>query len=498
MYHPLPALVPHVLAPASPASTAANPSALNLELATKRLAALDAPRRKFGLSYAVPPRLGLPQLICTGVNGIWSASAADADDTLSGDEHPPWVRAGQAPDVEEENDSDVPYRKGLPRDEEEAERWAEARRQKRRQAKATTKVQRIVVDHVEPAASTSTSSYVRETNVGAADVPARRTRGEAHHSASKAAAAPKLVTSLFSATKATVAAAHTKKRPAGSPPPPGTAATGPSRSGPRSSAATGRASKRSPSPAADPRATGYGLNTKGPPRGGAPTGSATTTQVVGETETFDPFVAEEVLFERGCTQMELPDPTASTRPPASSASAHLPRATPTRRATPASKALAPFSSPGLMNGNGSDSGTMLLDTAGLISTPRPPLAGTETGGGKRESQKQQPPPHLPSPNSLPVAFPGTERPAAAAAAARRPEPSRAMTADSVTSGIVGAGAVIPRKSLTRLDSPSTTGSGDGRLVDAAGGAGVGFTTDSLERERELGEIEDFLHQNISG
>lgn len=199
--------------------------------------------------------------------------------------------------------------------------------------------------------------------------------------------------------------------------------------------------------------------------------------------------------------MELPDPTASTRPPASSASAHLPRATPTRRATPASKALAPFSSPGLMNANGSDSGTMLLDTAGMISTPRAPPTGAESGG-TQESQKQQPPPppHLPSPNSLPVAFPGTERPAtgAGAVAARRPGPSRAMTADSVTSGIVGAGAVIPRKSLTRLDSPSTTGSGDGRLVDAAGGAGVGFTTDSLERERELGEIEDFLHQNISG
>ena len=155
-----------------------------------------------------------------------------------------------------------------------------------------------------------------------------------------------------------------------------------------------------------------------------------------------------------------------------------------------------------MNGNGSDSGTMLLDTAGMISTPRPLLAGAESGG-KRESQKQPqppPPPHLPSPKSLPVAFPGTERPATAAAAAatRRPGPSRAMTADSVTSGIVGAGAATARKSLTRLGSPSTTGSGDGRLVEAAGGAGVGFTTDSLGRERELDEIEDFLHQNISG
>ena len=190
--------------------------------------------------------------------------------------------------------------------------------------------------------------------------------------------------------------------------------------------------------------------------------------------------------------MELPDP------PASSASAHLPRATPTKRTPSAAHPLAPpFSSPGLMHGNGSDSGTMLLDTAGMISTPRPPLAGAESAG-KRESQKQQPPPppHLPSPNSLPVAFPGTERPAAAAA--RRPGPSRAMTADSVASGIVGAGAATARKSLTRLGSPSTTGSGDGRLVEAAGGAGVGFTTDSLERERELDEIEAFLHQNISG
>lgn len=302
MYHPLPALVPHVLAPASPASTAANPSTLNLDLATKRLAALDAPRRKFGLSYAVPPRLGLPQLICTGVNGIWSASTADADDNLSGDEHPPWVRTGPAHDLEEEDDGDDPYRKGLPRDEEEAERWAEARRQKRRQAKATTKVQRtVVVDHVEPVASTS-SSYVRETNAGA-EVPIQKTRGEAHGSASKAAAASKLVTSHFTATKATVAVSHTKKRPAGSPPPPGTAATGPSRSGSRSSAATGRASKRSLSPAADRNATDGGLKTKGTSRGGAPTGSAATTQVVGETETFDPFVAEEVLFERGCTQV---------------------------------------------------------------------------------------------------------------------------------------------------------------------------------------------------
>lgn len=149
------------------------------------------------------------------------------------------------------------------------------------------------------------------------------------------------------------------------------------------------------------------------------------------------------------------------------------------------------------NGNGSDSGTMLLDTAGMISTPRPPLAGAESGG-KRESQKQEqkpPPPHLPSPNSLPVAFPDTERPAAAAV--RRPGPSRAVTADSVASGIVGAGAAIARKSLTRLGSPSTTGSGDGRLVETAGVAGVG-TTDSLERERELDEIEDFLHQNVSG
>ena len=300
MYHPLPALVPHVLAPASPASTAANPSTLNLDLATKRLAALDAPRRKFGLSYAVPPRLGLPQLICTGVHGIWSASTADADAALSGDEHPPWVRTGQAHDLEEDA-SDDPYRKGLPRDEEEAECWAEARRRKRRQAKATTKVQRIVVDHVEPVASTS-SSYVRETAAGA-EVPIRKTRGEAHGCASKSATTPQLVTSHFTATKATVAASHTKKRPAGSPPPPGTAATGPPRSGPRSSAATGRASKRSPSPAADRNATDGGLKTKGTSRGGAPTGSAATTQVVGETETFDPFVAEEVLFERGCTQV---------------------------------------------------------------------------------------------------------------------------------------------------------------------------------------------------
>lgn len=315
MYHPLPALVPHVLAPASPASTAANPSTLNLELATKRLAALDAPRRKFGLSYAVPPRLGLPQLICTGVNGIWSASAVE-DDNLSGDEHPPWVRAEQAHDVEDD-DSDDPYRKGLPRDEEEAERWAEARRQKRRQAKATTKVQRTVDDDIRavgPIAPTSNSSFARETAAGA-DVPIRKTRGEAHLSASKTAAAPKLVTSHFTATKATVAAAHTKKRPAGSPPPPGTAATGPSWSGPRSSAATGRASKRSPSPATDRKAADGGSNIKGVPRA-APTGSAATTQVVGETETFDPFVAEEVLFERGCTQVspqsltELCIPTA--------------------------------------------------------------------------------------------------------------------------------------------------------------------------------------------
>lgn len=300
MYHPLPALVPHVLAPASPASTAANPSTLNLDLAIQRLAALDAPRRKFGLSYAVPPRLGLPQLICTGVNGIWSASAADGDDALSGDEHPPWVRAGQAHAHDSGDDSDDPYRKGLPRDEEEAERWAEARRQKRRQAKATTKVQRTVVDHVEPVASTS-SSYVRETDAGA-EVPTRKTRGEAHLSASNAAAASKLVTSHFTATKATVAACHTKKRPAGSPPPPGTAATGPSRSGPRSSVATGRASKRSPSPAADREATDGSSSIKGGSRG-APTGSAARTQIVGETETFDPFVAEEVLFERGCTQV---------------------------------------------------------------------------------------------------------------------------------------------------------------------------------------------------
>ncbi|GAA5978158.1 hypothetical protein JCM10908_004251 [Rhodotorula pacifica] len=493
VYKPLPAHIPHILAPASPASTSANPSTSALELATERLTAIDAPRRKYGLSYAVPSMLGLPKLICTGVNGIWTASADDA--LSSGDEHPPWIHAGRASSIGDD-DSDTASQGRLPLDEVEAEEWAALRRQMRQNSRKTkTKTRRTVASDAQTEGVPSWSSIATTERVSSPP-PNRRTRGEAQVSTSKTGVAQNLVTSHFTTSKVTVSTAPTKKRPAGSPIAAAaaakSAAAGPSSSGARPSSG---ASKRSTTPPVDRRggAANAGLMTDLEGGVGTLAGSRATTQMVGETGPLDPFVAEEVLFERGCTQMELPAPTASSRPLASSESSHLPK---TLRATtnnnlqsPAPRAPAvPFSSPGLMDG--SVSGT-LLDT-GLISTPRPPVLSDSLKGAAGEAHRlaQQ----LPSPNSLPVNTAAKER--TTTPSANRPQrptaPSRAMTTDSTASGIgPPPNAATIRKSLTRLDSPSTAGTGE-----AASKGGEG--TESLEREQELDEIADFLHENVSG
>ncbi|GAA5874965.1 hypothetical protein JCM3774_000461 [Rhodotorula dairenensis] len=491
MYCPLPVSIPHVLAPASPASTSANPSTLQLEAATRRSAALDAPRRRLGLSCAVPPRLGFPQLICTGVNGIWSPSANLDDEDLSSDGHPPWVRAehGSSREADDDNNGD-PYRNGLPRNETEAEEWAARRRQQRQTGKAIAKVKRTILDRVDSATVTA----LPEARVPAAEAVTARTRGHARP------VAPNLVTSHFTASKASSGgAASTKKRPAGSPPPAG-AAAGPSHSGgSRPPSAANRASKRSPSPMGNSgAAAGHGSNSLAGKNDSyrAHKSSLARTDAVGETETPDPLMAEEVLFERGCTQMELPNPTASSRPPPSSSDLQgYPRVRTGIRTSPAaSRAPAPFSSPGLMHE--SESATLLLN-AGLVSTPRPPESPKAV-----ETLPPAPSQQLPSPRMIPIAVSENGRLAASSTAAapkaRPVGPSRAKTTDSVTSGIGPPHADNPRKSLTRLDSPSTAG------TDGDAGFGVGGArdrrawTESLEREQELDEIADFLHQNVSG
>lgn len=298
MYHPLPVAIPHVLAPASPASTSAIPSTLRVEAATKRLAALDAPRRRLGLSYAVPPRLGLPQLICTGVNGIWSTSG-NLDEEFSGAAQPPWARAEQGRPLEPDDDSDDPYRTGLPRNEAEAEEWAARSWQERQTGRVVAKVKRTAIDR----AGSAIAPVPFDASELTAQAGTTRTRGHA------GTGAPKLVTSHFTSSKAAVSGAvSTKKRPAGSPPPSGATAGTSHLGGPRSSVAANRASKRSPSPMREDRAaTGHSSNRLTGKTDSRRThkGSLPATELVLETETPEPFMAEEVLFERGCTQVSL-------------------------------------------------------------------------------------------------------------------------------------------------------------------------------------------------
>lgn len=322
LYAPIPSRIPHILAPASPTSSPPlEASALGglafgippkWQAGVDRLVALDAPRRKYGLPHLRPPRLGLPQLVCTsGINGLWRPNA---DHGSSED--------GEPNDIVIEDDglawSDEENR--LPRDEAEAKEWAQRRRLRRQARKAVATIgdgpaPRGAIPQLsaQPTAgkpplalynrapptvpkSRSASRQGSSTTVAAASTSSSRTLNPQH-----------LVTSHFTATKTVspgvAAAQQVKKRPAGSPPP------NPPLSRASSHTTDGRASKRAVSPASSRKTELQSLVPETVSNVDSAASTRYTAQFAlgGSPAQFaaadDDGALEEVLEEFGCTQV---------------------------------------------------------------------------------------------------------------------------------------------------------------------------------------------------
>ncbi|GAA5821174.1 hypothetical protein JCM3770_002266 [Rhodotorula araucariae] len=390
-YAPLPASIPAVLAPSSPLPPAFDTTALALGSA---LADTDKPRRRYGIPHAAPPGLGLPQLVSTAVTGRWGAPGA------AGGIAPPWVLARTAKtkddrtrDRDEQRAWDRLGVAGLPRDEEQAAEWDRIKRDWRADRDRSQVHEMVVVSKVGGDRRASAGRAGKATLAG-------------HFTTSK----PAVTVALSS-----------KKRPPPSPPSAHSHSTSPP---PATAAVATEPTKRANRPSDSPSFPSLSsINSAGqelvssssrprhPQEPSPANGDARDELASGEDN-------GEVLFERGCTQILLPDPTPSHLPP-SSRPPSLQPARPT----------APFSSPGLR-----------LSAPGVsVSTPHPARAA-----------------HLPSPSASPQA----PSPARARSPPPRPRPrpappSRAQTQLSTLSA-APAGAAKPV--LHRLSSIARTGS----------------------------------------
>ncbi|GAA5843897.1 hypothetical protein JCM9279_000179 [Rhodotorula babjevae] len=434
-YAPLPAAIPLVLAPASPLPPTFDSDVLH---SSHALADVDKLRRQTGLRHAAPAALGLPQLVSTGVCGRWGNGDDDHHDQA-----PPWVLAA-APRSKDDRKRDKAERRawdqlgvaGIPRDEVEADEWELVKRKWRTKSRhdKAHKVKAVVEAHPSSSGDSKKSAPVLSAH--------------------------------FPSSKSSVAASSgSKKRPPSSPP----AAHSPSSPpGPRSTDADVKpvvaSSNRPPHSASFPslssiNSAGRGLASPAPRR------TSSTRALVKDVEdgVLSDGEGDEVLYERGCTQMVLPDPTPSAAVP----SARLPRTSTTSIASSiAAPAAAPFSSPGLRP-------SAPISGAGIaISTPhalsRPPSAAPlpSPSASPRLSPHPHPPAHTRS----------SSPPSTVKAPARRSgPPSRATTA--VSSLSVPLGPAAPpggaQQALHRLSSIARTGSVlSGRSAEREGDEGT--------------------------
>ncbi|TNY19912.1 Proteophosphoglycan 5 [Rhodotorula diobovata] len=427
MYAPLPATIPLVLAPASPLPPDFDASAHTW---AKLLADTDRPRRRLTVPHVAPAALGLPQLVSTGVSGRWGSSQHGQAQA------PPWVLARSTRRSKEERKRDMAEQRaweelgvaGLPRDERQALEWEQVKRDwraKRDSARNTVEVE-----------------------------------AKAERRMSGARKSTGTLSGHFASSKATVSArpAASKKRPPSSPPstqvPSPPPAPLPVSSSDKAAAAT-RKSRPSGSTSFPSLSS---INSAGrevgspAPRRVASAQSLARDAAEGVLSDGDGDEDDEILSERGCTQMLLPDPTPSV--PAQSSRAPRPSTTSSSSAkssTVAANRAAPFSSPGLRP-------SAPAPAAGItISTPH--------GGApaaRRATTKQQ----LPSPAASPRLRTGTRSPTPphqSLLAPKRPAaPSRAATTQlsslSVPGGAGAAAVTADKPALHRLSSIARTGS----------------------------------------
>ena len=473
-YAPLPAALPLVLAPASPLPPSFDSDVQHWSHA---LADIDKPRRLAGVRHAAPPALGLPQLVSTAVCGRWG----NGDDD-NHDQAPPWVLA-VAPRSKDDRRRDKAERRawdqlgvaGIPRDEVEADEWELVKRKWR------AKGQHDKAHKVKPVEPMPSSADSKKS------VP--------------------VLSAHFPSSKSSVAASSgSKKRPPSSPP----AAHSPSSPpGPRSvdpidkpvAASSGRPThSASFASLSSINSAGRGLASPAPRRTSSARALAQDVEdgVLSDGED----AGDEVLYERGCTQvrlldslargpsssepwarrssslvvehvsetlradaascsqMVLPDPT----PSAAVSSARLPRtSTASISSSTAALAAAPFSSPGLR--------------------PSAPIPGTGTGLAISTPHALPRPgsaAHLPSPSASPRLAHAHSRsatpPSTIKAPARRTAPpSRATTAASSLSVPLGPAAPPggAKQAVHRLSSIARTGSAlSGRSAAGEGDDGT--------------------------
>ncbi|GAA6026748.1 hypothetical protein JCM8097_005832 [Rhodosporidiobolus ruineniae] len=347
-YAPVSPSIPLLLAPSSrPSSPASSSSfALSSSLLAKRLAQLDSERRRTGLAHVAPASAGAARLLATAVKGEW------------GRRRPPWAlqdkQGRQA--SEEDNDEARAWREigveGIPRDMDEWEEW-EQRKSSWRAMRDRDVALRLSSEEQE--------GDMAET-VPHSEEPVKEKegrRGGSWRASSPARPAPlpaparqPKLSSLFGSSKPSITAATAGK-------PPSSAAFSSSSSSSKKRPPTSPAHSPPPGPPAPRRTTstsdanGHGArrkNGKEPSRREEPDEDDDEAET-GETREREQRTNgrslgedEEILFEGGCTQMVLPDPTPQPHLAPSSHAHPNPNST-TRYSSPAP--LLPYSSPGL-------------------------------------------------------------------------------------------------------------------------------------------------------
>ncbi|GAA5939722.1 hypothetical protein JCM10213_007774 [Rhodosporidiobolus nylandii] len=341
VYGPIPPSVPAVLAPPSRPSSPSSCSAFKASSTAfaTTLVQLDRDRRRTGLLHTAPPGMGCARLLVTALKGQVGRS-------------PPLPRA--VDDLEEEErEWEAMGMVGLPRDEAQAEEWKrkkekvrrrrEKQRVREREAEAEEARRRAAAEEEErrkAAEREDSGSEEVEIVVASPAKPGGKARARASTSSSIARPQPSL-TSAFSTSKSSVAAASaSKKRPPTSPPAPS-----PARRTSSSSSLSGKERETA--------ATSYGEESNGR--------SAGKGRSLGEDE--------EILFEGGCTQMDLPSPTPHRT--SQRALSRNPSATHLHPSAHSPLPPQPFSSPGLNNPTGA-SRPVAISTPFLTRHPPAP------------------------------------------------------------------------------------------------------------------------------
>ncbi|GAA5890906.1 hypothetical protein JCM8208_003093 [Rhodotorula glutinis] len=443
-YAPLPSTIPAVLAPSSPLPPSFKSDVQHWSHA---LADADRLRRLTGLRHAAPASLGLPQLVSTGVSARWG----NGDDD-SHDQAPPWVLA-VAPRSRDDRKRDKAERRawdqlgvaGIPRDEVEAAEWDLVKRNWRAKAYADKAPKVGKVNKVKPPQSSGDSK----------------------------ASAP-VLSAHFPSSKSSVAASSgSKKRPPSSPPATHSPSSPP---GPRSIDAAKPVAPSKDRPAHSASFPSLSsINSAGRAVASpAPRRTCSARELAQDVE--DGVLSDgegdgdEVLYERGCTQMVLPDPTPSA---AVGPSSRLPRTSAASAASSvAAPAAAPFSSPGLRH-------SASIPGAGIaISTPHALSRAPSRGAA-----------HLPSPSASPrpsyshARSPSPPNTVKAPAPRHPAPPSRATTAVSSLSVPLGPAPPGAHSALHRLSSIARTASAmSGRSAAAEGeeGAWEGFLEEDAQ------------------